>query len=218
MSLTQQLVELQNQMKEKLPPEVRKVMAEATEKLAQSRITDRSLKEGDTMPEFALPNAVGKTVGIKDLLAKGPAVVSFYRGSWCPYCNLEMRALQQALPKIKSLGAALVAISPQTPDKSLSEKEKDDLTFEILSDAGNQTAKKFGLVFQLPENLRPMYKSFGIDLPEYNGDETFDLPVPATYVVDTAGLVRKAFVDADYTQRLDPAEVVDALRNLQTNA
>lgn len=218
MSLTQQLADLSNQNKANIPPDALEVMRKAGEQLAASGIADRGLREGGSTPEFALPNALGKTVALKDLLAQGPVVLNFYRGAWCPYYNLELRAFQEALPEINSLGASLAAISPQTPDKSLSTREKNDLGFEVLSDVGNQVARKFGLVFQVPEEVRPIYKSFGIDLPEHNGDETFELPIPATYVVDTAGCIRKAFVDIDYTKRLDPVEVLDALRNLKTNA
>lgn len=217
MSLTEKLAELQIQIRKKIQPEALGSMDNATGKLAVSGIVGRGLKEGDKIPDFALSNAVGRRIDIKDLLAKGPVVLSFYRGSWCPYCNLEMQALQKALPEIESLGATLAAISPQTPDNSLSEKEKSQLTFEVLSDLGNEVAGKFGLVFQLPEEVRPIYQSLGIDLPAHNGDETFELPLAATYVADASGVICKAFVDADYTKRLDPAEVVEALRTLKSN-
>ncbi|MFQ5671620.1 MAG: peroxiredoxin-like family protein [Nitrospinales bacterium] len=215
MSLTQKLVELKNQMAEKIPSNVRKVMGEAMEKLVQSKIAERALKEGDKAPEFALPDAEGRTVRSAELLARGPLVISFFRGSWCPYCSLELQAFQEALSDIRSMGAALVAISPQVPGKSLETKTTCNLDFEMLSDAGNGAAKQFGLVFQVPENLRPLYKSFGIDLPEYNGEASFELPLAATYVVDSAGMIRKAFVDADYSKRLDPADVVEVLKTLQ---
>ncbi len=192
------------------------MMDKATEDLVKSGIADRSLKVGDRVSEFTLTNAVGKEITLRSLLAEGPVVISFYRGQWCPYCNLELRALQKALPEIIANGASLVAISPQTPDNSLSTAEKNELTFEVLSDVGNKVAREFGLVFTLPEELRPIYEGFGVDLLAHNGDKTFELPLPATYVVAADGKVISAFVDPDYTKRLEPEEIVAALGEIQS--
>ena len=191
-------------------------MDKATEDLVKSGIADRSLKVGDRVSEFTLTNAIGKEITLRSLLAAGPVVISFYRGQWCPYCNLELRALQKALPEIIANGASLVAISPQTPDNSLSTAEKNELTFEVLSDVGNKVAREFGLVFTLPEELRPIYEGFGVDLLAHNGDKTFELPLPATYVVAADGKVISAFVDPDYTKRLEPEEIVAALGEIQS--
>jgi peroxiredoxin len=122
--------------------------------------------------------------------------------------------LQRALPEIEALGAQLVTVSPQLPDNSLSTAEKLDLTFEVLSDVGNGVAREFGLVFTLPEEMRSIYQDFGIDLPGANGDESFELPMPATYVIDKSGIVRLAFVDIDYTRRLDPEDIIESLKKL----
>ena len=122
--------------------------------------------------------------------------------------------MQRTLPEIEALGAQLVTVSPQLPDNSLSTAEKLDLTFEVLSDVGNRVAREFGLVFTLPEEMRSIYLDFGIDLPGANGDESFELPMPATYVIDKSGIVRLAFVDIDYTRRLDPDDIIDALKKL----
>ena len=214
MSLTQELANYLAQSQANRPPEVKEVMGKATEDLVRSGIADQSLNTGDTAPNFSLPNATGQTVTLGNLLSSGPVVISFYRGQWCPYCNLELRALQAVLPDIQSLGAQLVAISPQTPDNSLSTTEKNELTFEVLSDVGNQVARQFGLVFSLPEELRPIYQGFGIDLPAHNGDETFELPIPATYVIKSDGAIAHAFMDPDYTKRMDPADILAALRSL----
>ena len=124
--------------------------------------------------------------------------------------------MQLALPEIEALGAQLVTVSPELPDKSLSTAEKNALAFEVLSDVGNKVARDFGLVFSLAEELRPIYASFGIDIPAYNGDDTFELPMPATYVIDTDGTILHAFVDADYTSRLEPAEIVEILKTTKT--
>lgn len=218
MSLSQDLHNLNAQLRANQSSDAKAIMAKATEELVRSGIAKKSLKEGDKAPEFTLPNAVGKSVELQDLLKQGAVVISFYRGQWCPYCNLELRSLQQALPAIEEQGATLVTISPQTPDNSLSTAEKNELTFEVLSDAGNAVAKQFGLVFQLPAELRPIYEGFGIDLQAHNGDETFELPIPATYVVAPDGTVARAFVDPDYTKRLDPEEIIAALKSLQVTA
>lgn len=122
--------------------------------------------------------------------------------------------MQLKLPEIESLGAQLVAISPNLPDKSLSTVEKNRIAFEVLSDVGNHVAREFGLVFTLSEKLRPIYASFGIDIPAFDGDDTFELPMPATYVIDTDDTITYAFVDPDYTKRLGPAEIVNVLKNM----
>jgi len=218
MTLTQEINTLRQQIQAKIPEDTKAVMDKAMEDLVNSGLADQSLKVGNKAPNFRLPNAVGKTVELQDLLSRNPVVISFYRGGWCPYCNLELRSLQQSLPEIKELGATLVAISPQTPDNSLSTVEKNDLEFEVLSDVGNQVAKEFGLVFVLPEELRPIYQDFGIDLPAHNGEDTFELPIPATYVIAQDGTIIHAFVDADYTKRLDPAEIIAALKKISVAA
>ena len=125
-----------------------------------------------------------------------------------------MSALQQLLEEIRSLGADLVAISPELPDSSHVTAEKNNLTFHVLSDVGNSVAKKFGLVFQLPPDLREMYQSLGIDLPAHNGDQSHELPLPATYVIDRGGVIRAVFADADYVKRMEPADILAALRAL----
>ncbi|MDJ0742200.1 MAG: peroxiredoxin-like family protein [Xenococcaceae cyanobacterium MO_167.B27] len=218
MNLTEQLTDVRNKFRSNQPEEIKEVMAKATTDLINSKIAEQSLNVGDQVPYFTLPNAVGKNINIQSLLEKGAVVISFYRGGWCPYCNLELRALQKSLPEIEAKGATLVAISPETPDNSLSTSEKNELTFEVLSDQGNQIAKQFGLVFTLPEELRPIYEQFGIDLPAYNGDETFELPIPATYIVAPDGKITHSFVNPDYTQRLDPTEIITAIKSITVNA
>ena len=215
MELTQNLQQLETEIQAKLPEEAKTKMNKAVVDLVNSDIVNNSLKGGAKVPNFSLPNATGKTVELNSLLTETPVVISFYRGGWCPYCNMELRGLQKYLPQITELGAKLIAISPETPDNSLSTTEKNELTFEVLSDLGNQVAKEFGLVFQLPEELRPIYQSFGIDLPASNGDESFELPIPATYVVATDGTVIHAFVDPDYTKRLDPEEIINVLKKIK---
>jgi peroxiredoxin len=199
-----------------IPPEKLKVMDRANEKLIASGIKASALKEGDRVDDFILMDAHGDPVRLESPLEAGPAVVSFYRGGWCPYCNVELRGLQRVLPEIKALGASLAAISPQLPDNSFSTEEKNNLTFPVLSDVGNTVARRFGIVFKLPEDLLETYRAFNHGLADMNGEEgATELPIPATYVLDQSGTIRLAFVDEDYTKRLDPDRIVMTLRNLR---
>ena len=214
-TLAQQLQQQREQSAQKMPAEVRRVMKEKTEELVRSGLVEKSLRVGDKAPDFELPSATGKTVRLGDLLQHGPVVLAFYRGGWCPYCNLELRALQNVLPEIKKLGAQIVAVSPQTPDSSLATKQKNELQFQVLSDQHNSVARNFHLVFTLPEEIRTIYKGFGHDLVVRNGDDSFELPFPATYVIGRDRTIRFAFVNADYTKRAEPADILAVLRELQ---
>ena len=151
---------------------------------------------------------------LSSLLAAGPAVLNFFRGGWCPYCSLELRALQDALPQIQRLGAQLAAISPQQPQESRSTAEKYGLAFPVLSDVGNVVSTAFGLTYDLADALRPIYARFGHALPDVNGDPSWRLPVPATYVVDQDRSIALAFIDVDYRNRLEPAQIVATLTAL----
>jgi peroxiredoxin len=215
MSLKAELDAFRAEFMAGVPPEIREAMTQADMDLAASGITQRAMKAGDRAPDFRLPDARGGDVRLRDLLAKGPAVVSFYRGGWCPYCNLELRALQNALPAIRQLGAELVAISPQTPDESLSTAEKNELAFAVLSDVGSATARAYGIAFDLAEELRPIYARAGHALPDRNGDDSWVLPIPATYVIDTTGVIVLAFIDVDYRNRLEPSEIIATLGSLR---
>jgi len=198
----------------KAPAEIRDAMTRADLELGSSGILDRALKAGDRAPDFTLPNARGGDLSLTNTLARGPVVLSFYRGGWCPYCNLELRALQQALPDIERLGATLVAVSPQTPDESLSTAEKNDLAYPVLSDVNSRTALAYGIAFDLAKELRPIYARFGHALPDRNGDESWTLPIPATFIIDRDGTIVLAYVDVDYRNRLEPSEVIAVLEKL----
>ncbi len=216
MSLKAELDRFRSEFMRRVPPEIRDAMARADMELAALGITQKAHKAGDKAPDFRLLDGRGAYVHLKDLLTTGPVVLSFYRGGWCPYCNLELRALQSVLPEIRQLGAQLVAISPQTPDESLSTAEKNELAFTVLSDLGSATAKSFGIAFDLSNELRPIYAQFGHALPDMNGDDSWALPLPATYVIDTDGTIVLAFLDVDYRNRLEPGEILAALQALQS--
>lgn len=196
---------------ERLAPEILASMAEATESLKATGIEDRALKTGDTMPDFVLPNQHGVPYRLQDYLAESPVVLNIYRGGWCPYCNMEMKALHDALPEIEARGARLLGMAPETPDNAMDTATRHDLAIDILSDAGNQVSEQLGLVFTLPHALRENYAKIGLDLPAYNGDDSFKLPVPATYIIGMDGVIRYDFVNADYTLRLEPNDIVARL-------
>lgn len=214
MKLAEEILEYQKSMMGKIPEETMKIMMGSIKRLIESGIAEGGMKTGDAAPDFSLPSATGKTVSLSDILANGPAVVNFYRGAWCPYCNLELHALQTALPEIENLGARLVAISPNLPDKSLTSIEKHSLKFDVLSDIGNKTAREYGLVFTLDEEIQPIYKQFGLDIPGHNGDESWELPIPATYLIGTDRKIAYGFVDADYTKRMEPEEILVQLKKI----
>lgn len=216
MSLQVELEELYNGFTKKAPPEVVNLMLDATRRLADTGIAQNSLKVGEKAPDFELPNVKGESVNLHSLLEQGPVVLNFYRGGWCPYCNLELNAYNKHLGDIENLGASLVAISPQTPDNSLSTAEKNDLKFEVLSDVGNQTANQFGLVFKVDSSLHEIYTKFGLVIPKFNGDDSWEIPLPATYVIDKDGTVKYAFANADYTKRAEPDEVIAKLQELSS--
>ena len=191
------------------------IMHRATDELIASAQARHAKKAGDTAPEFILTDPDGKPVSSRELLAKGPLVISFYRGVWCPYCNLELQALQGALPEITARGASLVAISPQTAPNSRKSQRDNKLGFPILSDAKSEVADAFGIRFALPDYLVELYKSFKNDLPTFNNDPAWVLPVPARYVIGTDGIIAYSEVNPDYTQRPDPSELLPVLDRLK---
>jgi peroxiredoxin len=197
-----------------LPADEQATVMQSFEKLHASSVAADAVNVEDTPPDFNLPNATGKAINLYAALEQGPVVLSFYRGGWCPFCNLELQALQQHLPGIRSLGATLIGVSPETPDNSLTTTGKHGLEFEVLSDIGNKTARDYGLIFTVYEEMRPLYLKWGLDVPACNGDDSWELPVPATYLIDTHRVVRAAHVDKDYTQRMEPGRILEALKNL----
>jgi len=199
-----------------VPAWVHEPMHRATAELIASGAAEHALKAGDLAPEFTLKDAAGREVSSRELLAKAPLVLSFYRGVWCPYCNIDLQALQEALPAIVKRGAQLVAISPQTQSNSRKSERENKVTFPILSDPGNEVAARFGLRFQLPDYLVTLYRdTFKNDLARVNGEPSWSLPMPARYVIGTDGVIAYAEVNPDYTQRPDPEELLPVLANLK---
>ena len=199
-----------------IPKPALAVMDQETSRLAASDLAAHALKTGVAVPDFILPDVHGLPMRLRVMLDEGPVVIVFYRGGWCPYCNIHLRGFQRRLREFHELGARVVAISPQLPDNSLSTREKDELAFPVLSDVGNKVARQFGIVFKLGDELVKLYRQFGHALEDFNGaDGGRELPVPATFLIDGNGIIRLAHVDVDYTRRLDPDEVVKALKTLK---
>jgi peroxiredoxin len=169
---------------------------------------------GEMAPMFSAPNATREVVALDDRLERGPVVLSFYRGAWCPICNIELRALQESLPEIRALGASLIAVNPQSPDDSLSFAEKLELDFDVLSDGDQAIAAAYRVRFTLSNELQSLYDQFGMPLTAMNADGSWDLPVPATFVIDKQGIVRARHVDPDYRKRMEPSAILAALREL----
>lgn len=200
----------------RLPPELRQAVEDMLRDLAAKEIAAGSLKDGEAFPEFELPDADGRLVGLAELLAKGPLVVSFFRGDWCPYCTAELHAYQAALPEFHRLGAQLVAVTPDTRAAFVSQRRRHKLAYQILSDVDYGLALACGILFRLPDALRLMYREAGIDLAERHGTSGCFLPFPATYIIDRSGIVRHAEIDPDFRRRMEPAQVLEVLKGLAT--
>ena len=213
MPLKEQLAEYRAGWYKRVPPERQAIMQRHIDQLRNGNIARSMLKVGDRAPAIVLTNANGETVDVTSFLKNGPVIVTFYRGGWCPYCNLELKAYQEILPEIATAGACLVAISPEKPDDSLSTTEKNALSFEVLSDIGQKVGRAFGLVYSFTDELKSAYRGFNLDIPAHNGTpEEWALPVSATYVIDRDGIIVYAYTDPDYRDRADPRDVLAALR------
>ncbi len=212
MSLQDRLDEHRAQAEAKRPPHILEAMHRATADLAASGQAERALKAGDRAPAFTLQGPDGKPVSSADLLAQGPLVITFYRGVWCPYCNMELQALQEILPEIRAAGGSLVAISPENAANSRKSVRQNELSFPILSDKGNEVAAAFGLRFRLPDDVIAIYKGFGNDLTMVNGEPSWTLPMPGRFVVGPDGVIAAAEVNPDYTRRPEPALLIPFIR------
>lgn len=200
------------------PPAAVAVMHRATADLIATGQAERALKAGDRAPDFTLSDADGAPVSLAGLLAKGPVVLTFYRGVWCPYCNIDLKAVEEVAGQVRALGATLVALSPQTPVNSRKSQRQNGLSFPILSDAGLKVAEQFGIKFAMPAELIELYKAFGNDFAVINGDDSWTLPMPGRFVIDRDGVIAYAEVSPDYTRRPDPAELLPVLARLRETA
>jgi peroxiredoxin len=210
-TLTEQLSERRAASAQRMSDALKTVMVGSLDALEEAGLAERALGVGDTAPDFVLFDAAGREIRLFDLLTTGPVVVSFYRGAWCPYCNLELRALQEALPALRAVGGTLVAISPNLPDTTMTVVERHDLEYPVLSDHDNAVARRFGLVFAVQDDLEAAYRAMGIDIGEANGTDPWEIPLPATYVISRDGTIAYAFVKTDYRLRAEPSDVVSVV-------
>ena len=209
--LAKQIEQFNNELATQVPQQVLEAFGKSIEDLQKKKIEEKSIKLGEIMPEFLLPNVKNEIINSNEILKNGKMIIAFYRGSWCPYCNLELKMLQDHLPKIKDKNATLVAISPQSPDNSLTVVEKHNLTFEVLTDTDNLFAKQLGISFELQDFVLPYYQALGIDLMHFNKNNDNSLPVPAVFVIDQNGKIIYKFVDANYMNRIDIDELLQTL-------
>jgi peroxiredoxin len=202
----------------KFRPEFNAVIARTIGTLIATGQADRALKVGDRAPAFDLPNHDAVAVSSAELLKSGPLVLSFYRGVWCPFCNAELKALQEALDDIKARGASLVALSQQTLANNRKSRRKNDLDFPILSDKGGEVGAAFGIRWVIPEEMREVHRQLGGPIPNFNGEESWTLPMPARYVVGQDGVIVYAEVNPDYTRRPEPSDLLPILDRLKQSA
>ncbi len=200
------------ELAKKAPPEALNTILGEIKKLEDSGAAKSALGVGASAPDFELRDSNGRVHALKSLLAKGPVVVKFNRGTWCPFCDLELQATSAALKNLGSVSASTVVLMPQAPQKIKEAIQGKNFAFDVLVDEGSQIAKKFGVVFTLPEPLRPIYSSFGMNVSEWNGDKTWQLPFPSTFVIDRNGKISYAMVEANWTKRPEPGEVIEKLK------
>lgn len=212
MSLAQQLEELTRKLHALVPAERLAVVDQAINQLEVSGIGERTLSAGETAPAFQLSDGDGMMWRSGDLLRSGPLVIVFYRGRWCAYCNTQLAALQEIHARVAAAGGSLVAVSPQTQKHSYMTRDMHKLRFPVLSDPGNQLAGKFGLVWRLPPELQQMYEAIMTKLPGYNGDQSWELPLAATYIVQPDGKISFARVDVDWRKRPAPEDILNQIR------
>jgi peroxiredoxin len=217
LSIREQSEQLQAVSAAQLPADVVEVFSRSSQRLHAGGVPAGVVKPGDTLESFTLRNAAGKSVRLEDLVATGPAVVVFYRGGWCPYCNLALRTYQrELLPQLAASQATLVAISPQTPDQSLSTAEKAALDFEVLSDPGSRLARRIGIAFEQGEEVLAAQHKLGLDLAEVNEEGSTQLPMPTVLIVDSDHTVQFVDVHPAYTTRTEVVDIVAALAGVHT--
>lgn len=217
MSLSEKLLAKRQQNNKRIPFYITNYMDSLSMKLKQSGAEKRALKKGDPFPNGVLMNHLGNEVILSDYLGHNRAIISFYRGAWCPYCNLELRAYNALLEDDENKDVNMIAISPEKPDQAIDTIDIDTLNLTVLSDVNNEFAKKIGLVFKTTALLRLLYRFDGINLNKSQGNQFGELPIPATYVIDSDGTITYAFIDADYTRRAEPTEVIAAYHSLRSD-
>ena len=213
-SYQENLFELNKQLQGMLPTNVLDTFDKEANEMQKTYQSILKVKAGDKAPEFSLPNALNKEVTLNSLLQKGKVVLVFYRGNWCPYCNLQLNLYQKSLDEIEKLGALLVAVSPQTPDNSLNMTEKNELKFEVLSDVGNKVTRQYTKVFRFSDAGFDILKELGYDFNSFYGNDSREIPVPAVFVINQKGIITFAKTEGgDYRNRVEIEEILNALND-----
>ena len=212
-TLASQLQAVTEGAKKKLPPKVMQAIVDSTMALKASGIEKKARQAGQQAIDAEMMGWDGKKVRLSSLWQEGPVVLMWYRGGWCPYCNLQLRAIQQELANIQGAGAKLVVLTPELPEKAKETAAANDLSMVALYDGNNTVAKAYGLVFRLADSIIPLYRD-QLKVTEYNGNDSMELPLAATYIIDQTGMIRSAFLDADYSKRAEPSQIVKAVRQL----
>jgi peroxiredoxin len=214
MTLQQRLDTIKNDFEAKEAPAVVAITRRAITDLIASGQADRALRAGDRAPSFTLSETAGRMISLSDLVKKGPLILTFYRGIWSDYCNAELQALEECAGAMRAKTASLVAISQQTRASSRKTKKLNRLSFPVLSDTGGRVTRAFGVLWTLPGDLRSVYQQLGADLPYFNGNEDWTLPMPARYVIGRDSIIVYCEVNPDYTKRPEPSDVFPCLVNL----
>jgi len=211
MSLKKKLAAFAEEMSNNAPQEVLETMGAEISELVSKQQSRHALKAGDRAPNFSLQDSTGNIIELNEVLRRGPVFLSFNRGNWCPFCSLEFKALQESVNEVEKKSGTILVISPQLPEKSQKLQQENGITYPILFDEANKVAEQYGLVFTLPEVLRPIHEDFGMDIPAHNGDQSYRLPYPATLAINTNGIITYSFINANWMDRAEPSEVIAAL-------
>jgi peroxiredoxin len=211
MTMKAELEAFTNELLRELGDDAERLFEGQIDQARSYNIPEQRLGVGAIAPNFSLPSATGEVVELRRLLDDGPVVLTFYRGGWCPYCNIQLRAYQRILEDLKGLGARLVAISPEMPNHTVETRGREELEFPVLSDTDNAVAKQFGLVFPVSADVHSMFQRWDIDLEKHNGVDGGELPVPGTYVIDEGGTIIFGQADVDYRRRAEPEEILEVL-------
>lgn len=228
MTLNAQIRETIQVFRDNFPSELNALIEQGAGEISALDIVEKALRIGDKAPDFSLKNRHGESRSLTEYLNRGPLVITFYRGAWCPYCNLQLAAYNARLDDIKAAGGTLVAITPEEPEgvnafleSEAPQEAKDSIVdapdFDVLHDKGNVLAKIYGLVFELPEPHKKLFELMKFDIEKANGDNSFTFPDPATYIIGTDGVIQWAFVPNNYRKRAEPEEIIQKLELLQTN-
>ncbi|GGD97369.1 peroxiredoxin-like family protein [Paenibacillus nasutitermitis] len=212
-NLNEQLAVMEENLKTVIPLEAYRLLQQSLENLQQSGVAN-GLQVGDQAPDFTLKNALGSEINFYQALNNGPVILSFYRGGWCPYCNLQLRALQAILPRFRELGANLIAVSPQSPDNTIGQQEKERFGFSVLSDNNGHVASQFHVLYEVPEAEKNVLQGFGRNLLEYNATNRWILPVPSTFVIDSRAVIRFAHANSNFMRRVEPEIILQVLRGV----